>query len=101
MARKTTSRTSLPRKRLWSVDVTKHSDALTLAPGVFTFRDPRRIAASLKRSAERSHRRKGSPLMSAMSMLNFYLNRAGSKLSPERKRVIGRAKTELRKLFAS
>ena len=97
--RKSTSGNSRAHTRRWSADVTKHSDALTLDPGVFTLRDPRRIAASLKRSAERSQRRKGTPLSSAMSMLNFYLNRAGSKLSLDRKRILGRAKLELRKLF--
>jgi len=83
----------------WSGDVTRHSNALTLDPGLFTFRDPRRIAASLKHSAVRSRRRKGSPLQSAMSMLNFYINRAGATLSPSRKRLLERAKVELRKLF--
>ena len=83
----------------WSANVTQNSDALTLAPGVFTFTDPHRIATSLKRSAERSHRQKGSPLQSAMAMLNFYLNRAGTKLSAERKRVLACAKIELHQLF--
>ena len=77
----------------------KHSDALTLDPGVFTLRDPRRIAESLKRSTERSQRRKGTPHSSAMSMLNLYLNRTGSNLSPDRKQLLGWAKLALRKLF--
>jgi hypothetical protein len=97
MARMTTSGRGRPRTPRWSAEVTKHSNALTLTPGLFTFRDP--LATSLKQSAERSRRRKGSPLQSAMSMLNFYLNRAGPKLSAERKRVLDLAKLELRKLF--
>jgi hypothetical protein len=99
MARMTTPGKTRTRTPRWSAGVTKHSHALTLTPGLFTFRDPRRIATSLKQSAERSRRRKGSPLQSAMSMLNFYLNRAGPKLSAERKRVLGLAKLELRRLF--
>ena len=86
-------------RRRWSQEVTEHSDALTLQGGVFTFKDPRRIAASLKRSAERSNRRKSDPFRSALSMLTFYINRAGKHLSPERKRVLNQAKDELRKAF--
>lgn len=85
--------------RLWSQRVTQTSNALDLDSGVFTWSDPKRIARSLKRSAETSHRRKGSPLQSAMSMLNFYLNRAGKHLPAERKRVLAHAKDELRKQF--
>jgi hypothetical protein len=85
--------------RRWSRHVTQTSNALDLDSGVFTWSDPKRIARSLKRSAESSHRRKGSPLQSAMSMLNFYLNRAGKHLPAERKRVLARAKDELRKQF--
>ena len=88
---------SSPRR--WSQRVTQTSNALDLDSGVFTWSDPKRIARSLKRSAETSHRRKGSPLQSAMSMLNFYLNRAGKHLPAERKRVLTRAKDELRKQF--
>jgi len=84
---------------LWSGEVTKHSNALDLEQGVFTWKDPERIAWSLKRSAERSRRRKGTPFQSAMSMLNFYINRAGKNLPAERKRVLTDAKTELRRLF--
>ena len=87
------------RKRYWSGDVTARSDALDLQPSVFTWSDPKRIARSLKRSAERSSRRKGTPLQSAMSMLNFYVNRAGKKLPGTQKKVLIRAKGELRKLF--
>ena len=83
----------------WSQWVTQNSDALDLEPRIFTAASPRRIAASLKRSAERSRRRKGTKFQSAMSMLNFYINRAGRALSPERKRVLMDAKGELRRLF--
>ncbi len=85
--------------RGWSRRVTEHSDALTLEQGVFTLRDPKRIAASLKRSAERSRRRKGSPFRSALSMLTFYINRAGKNLPATRKRALMQAKDELRKQF--
>ena len=87
----------LPRR--WSGDVTKHSDALDLEPGVFTLDAPKRIAASLKESAEASDRRKASPYRSALSMLTFYINRAGRNLSAARRRVLTRAKDELRKQF--
>jgi hypothetical protein len=79
--------------------VTEHSDALSLDKGVFTLRDPQRIAASLKRSAERSPRRKSSPFRSALSMLTFYINRAGKNLPASRKKTLMRAKDELRKQF--
>ena len=85
--------------RYWSGEVTRHSFALDLDADVFTLDDPRAIAASLKRSAELSTRRKGSPFQSAMSMLNFYVNRAGKNLPARRKRVLDRAKQELRKAF--
>lgn len=85
----------------WSGEITKKSDALDLEEGVFTFDDPKRIAASLKRSAEVSTRRKAPPFQSAMSMLNFYINRAGKNLKPERRKVLEEAKEELRKLFKS
>jgi Protein of unknown function (DUF3175) len=85
--------------RRWSRHVTEHSDALTLDKGVFTSRDPKRIAASLKRSAERSRRRKANPFRSALSMLTFYINRAGKSLPASRKRTLMRAKDELRKQF--
>ena len=85
--------------RYWSGAVTRNSNALDLESSVFTQRSPRRIALSLKRSAERSRRRKGTPYQSAMSMLNFYINRAGKGLPASRKRVLMRAKDELRKAF--
>jgi hypothetical protein len=85
--------------RKWSKKVTESSNALDLEEGVFNFENPKEIALSLKKSAEQSKRRKGSPLQSAMSMLNFYINRAGKNLDPEHKRVLEQAKVELRKLF--
>jgi hypothetical protein len=88
----------LTRKK-WSQDVTEHSDALDLERNVFTKDDPKEIARSLKRSAEHSHRRKSSPYRSAMSMLTFYINRAGKDLEPKQKRVLEEAKDELRALF--
>lgn len=91
--------TKTTAKRNWSGEVTKHSFALDLEEGVFTWPDPKKIAASLKRSAENSFRRKASPFQSAMSMLNFYINRAGKKLDPSQKQVLEQAKLELRKLF--
>jgi len=86
-----------PRK--WSQAVTEHSRALVLEEGVFTWEDPEEIAKSLKRSADASQDKKGTAFQSAMSMLNFYINRAGRKLSPERKRILEEAKIELRRLF--
>ena len=83
----------------WSNEVTKHSDAMDLEQGVFTWEDPKRIAESLKHSTENSRRRKGTPYQSAMSMLNFYLNRAGKNLPDERKKVLEHAKAELKILF--
>ena len=85
--------------RKWSQRVTEHSNALTLARGVFTLRDPKRIAASLKRSAEHSRRRKADPFRSALSMLTFYINRAGRNLTASRKRTLLRTKDELRRQF--
>lgn len=86
-------------KKNWSGEVTKHSVALDLEEGVFTWKDPKRIAISLKESAENSLRRKTSPFQSAMSMLNFYINRAGKKLPKEKREILEQAKIELRKLF--
>lgn len=87
------------KKKYWSGQVTKTSFALDLEKGVFTWDDPKKIADSLKRSAENSLRRKATPFQSAMSMLNFYINRAGKNLKPERKLILDQAKAELRKLF--
>jgi len=83
----------------WSQDVTEHSDALDLEKDVFTRDDPKSIALSLKRSAEHSHYRKGSPFQSAMSMLTFYINRAGKDLPTKQKKVLEKAKEELRAAF--
>ena len=83
----------------WSQKVGERSDALDLDDGVFTLHDPKKIARSLKRSALRSTRRKSSPFRSAMSMLNFYINRAGRNLNPEQKRILEQSKEELRKIF--
>ena len=85
--------------RRWSARVTQRSDALDLDRSVFTWKDPRRIASSLKRSAEHSHRRKSEPYRSAMSMLTFYINRAGANLGAGQRRVLQRAKEELRRAF--
>ena len=85
--------------KYWSGKVTKSSFALDLEESVFTWSDPKRIALSLKKSAEQSTKRKATPFMSAMSMLNFYINRAGKNLKPQRRRVLEEAKGELRKLF--
>ena len=86
-------------KKYWSGYVTKHSNALDLEQGVFTWDNPKKIAESLKKSAEMSQRRKGTLFQSAMSMLNFYINRAGTNLNPERRKVLNQAKKELRKVF--
>jgi len=85
--------------RRWSQRVTRESDALDLNKGVFTWRDPKRIAASLKRSAQRSRRRKADPFRSALSMLTFYLNRAGKNLPAGRRKTLMRAKDEVRRQF--
>jgi hypothetical protein len=92
-----TSLKASPRK--WSAKVTETSDAMDLEKDVFKSDSPQRIAASVKRSAERSRRRKSSPFRSAMSMLTFYTNRAGRNLSASRRRVLDAAKTQLRRLF--
>ena len=86
-------------KTYWSGEVTRRSNALDLESGVFTLDDPREIALSLKRSAEASDRRKATPFRSAMSMLTFYINRAGKDLAPERRRALEAAKDELRRAF--
>jgi Protein of unknown function (DUF3175) len=97
--RKTTRRQSGRGGRRWSARVTRESDALDLDRGVFTGRDPRKIAASLKRSAQRSRRRKSDPYRSALSMLTFYINRAGKNLPAARRKTLERAKGELRRQF--
>ena len=86
-------------RRYWSGRVTRESHALALDQGVFKWGDPKRIARSLKRSAERSHARKAAPFRSAMSMLVFYVNRAGRSLGLKQRRVLEAAKDELRRLY--
>ena len=86
-------------KKRWSGKVTRESHALDLEQSVFTWKDPKRIARSLKRSAEQSTHRKTDPYRSAMSMLNFYINRAGKNLPKEQKEILEDAKDELRKLY--
>jgi hypothetical protein len=88
-------------ERYWSGEVTRKSDALDLEPGVFELDDPERIARSLRDSAEASTRRKAGPYQSAMSMLNFYINRAGRNLPPARRQVLTEAKAALRRLYGS
>jgi putative cell wall-binding protein len=87
------------KSKRWSQHVMETSNALDLDPGVFTWDDPRRIAESLKHSAEKSNRRKSSPYRSAMSMLTFHMNRAGKKLSKEQRANLEAAKDELRALY--
>lgn len=87
------------KAKKWSQHVTETSNALDLEEGVFAKEDPRAIARSLKRSAERSDRRKSDPFRSAMSMLTFYINRAGHNLSKQQLGRLERAKDELRKLY--
>jgi hypothetical protein len=100
--RKTASRARTKTKakpRKWSAKVAQTSDALDIEYGAFALKDPARIAASLKRSADHSHRRKAGPFQSAMSMLNFYINRAGKNLSANRRNTLEHAKGELRRLY--
>jgi len=85
--------------RRWSGEVTRHSNALDLEEGVFKKRSARQVALSLKRSAEASKRRKATPFQSAMSMLNFEINRAGKGMSAPRRHILENAKDELRKAF--
>jgi hypothetical protein len=91
----------MPRSkaRKWSQQVTEHSDALDLKQGVFKLKDPKKIAESLKASAEHSDRRKSEPYRSAMSMLTFYINRAGDTLPKAQKKRLDHAKDELRALY--
>ncbi|OQP52536.1 hypothetical protein A4H97_24730 [Niastella yeongjuensis] len=95
--KKTVKKKAAPKK--WSHHVMETSDALDLQSGIFKSKDPKKIASSLKRSAEKSKRRKGTPFQSAMSMLNFYINRAGKHLTAKEKQPLEKAKPELRKLF--
>jgi Protein of unknown function (DUF3175) len=99
MKNRTTRKRAARKPRKWSQQVTETSDAMTLEPHVFTKGSARAIAASVKRSAERSGRRRSSPYRSAISMLTFYLNRAGENLAASRRHILERAKAELRRLF--
>jgi hypothetical protein len=96
---KSTAKTSQRKGKRWSQRVTQESHALMLEEGVFTLGSPRAIAASLKRSADESRQRKSEPYRSAMSMLVFYINRAGKGLSQTRKAKLEKAKDELRHLY--
>jgi hypothetical protein len=95
----TSAKAKKPTRRKWSARVSQKSNALDLEKDVFKSKDPNKIASSLKRSAEHSHRRKASPFQSAMSMLNFYENRAGKNLTKKQKTPLEKAKNKLRKLF--
>ena len=86
-------------KKDWSKEVTLKSNALVLEEGVFTWQNPKHIAYSLKRSAEESENRKAAPFQSAMSMLNFYINRAGENLNSKQRKILEQAKKELRIVF--
>jgi len=101
--KKTTTKKSAGEKKTtsskWSQKVTEHSNALDLEKGVFKKSDPKKVAQSLKRSAEQSKRKRGGAFQSAMSMLNFYINRGGKGLSGRQKTTLETAKGELRKLF--
>jgi len=99
MAARSEARPRQRARKRWSQDVTRRSNALDLEAGVFTKRDPASIARSLKRSADRSRRRKSDPYRSAMSMLTFYVNRAGSQLSTAQRARVTKAKDELRRLY--
>ncbi len=92
-------RSNSPSSTRWSQQVTQESNALELDKGVFTWKSPKKIALSLKKSADSSIRRKAPPFRSAMSMLVFYINRAGKNLDKEQLRVLEEAKHELRKLY--
>ena len=88
------------KKKYWSARVTEESDALDLEEGVFTWKNPKKIALSLKHSVDESnHKKASSSYQSAMSMLNFYINRAGKNLPLQQKKILEQAKSQLRKLF--
>jgi Protein of unknown function (DUF3175) len=93
-----TRKKSATSAKKWSAKVTETSDAMTLQKSIFT-KSSHAIALSLKRSAEKSHRRKSGPFRSAMSMLNFYINRAGKNLTTAQRNKLDTAKDELRKVF--
>jgi hypothetical protein len=98
--RKTTTHAKpAPKAKRWSGRVTKESNALDLDRSVFTWKDPKRIARSLKASADHSDRRKADPYRSAMSMLTFYINRAGKNLGARQLKILEQAKVELRRIY--
>lgn len=99
MASRSKSHSKLDKPQRWSKTITEKSRALDLEEGVFTWDDPKKIARSLKRSAETSQRRKSEPFRSAMSMLNFYINRAGKNLTQKQLKILNQAKKELRVVF--
>jgi hypothetical protein len=99
MSRRSRNSKKHTKGRKWSAEVARKSDALDIKKGTFSSDDPRAIARSLKQSADQSTRRKSNPFRSALSMLTFYINRAGSKLSARRKAKLERAKEELRDLY--
>ena len=100
-AKKSTAKKATPKKAVkkWSKKVTQTSDAMDLEKDVFKQSDPKKIAESVKRSAEKSKRKKAGPFQSAMSMINFYENRGGKNISASQKKIIDKAKNELRKLY--
>jgi hypothetical protein len=91
------SKKAAPKK--WSKNVTEHSNAMDLEKDIFKLKDPKKIAASVKKSAEKSKRKKAGPFQSAMSMINFYENRGGKNIAAAQKKVLEQSKEELRKLF--
>jgi hypothetical protein len=95
----TTTKRKTTRRKKWSAQVNATSNAMDLKQGVFTKEDSHAIAVSLKNSAKRSHRRKGTPYQSAMSMLNFYINRGGKNLPEKQLKVLEKAKEELKEVF--
>lgn len=99
-AKKSTAKKKSSGGRKWSAGVTKHSDALDLEKGVFKSGSPEKIASSLERSAKKSRRKKGTSYQSAMSMLNFYINRAGKNLPAKKKKVLTKAKDKLKEKHA-
>jgi len=97
--RRQSAKKQVPKK--WTKQVPEHSNAMDLEKDVFKLKDPQKIAASIKRSAEKSKRKKAEPFQSAMSVINFYKNRGGKNISASQKKVLDHSKDELRKLFGS
>jgi hypothetical protein len=103
--KKSSVRKSAPKKakkaapKRWSKKVTETSNAMDLEKDIFKSKEPKKIAKSVKHSAEKSKRKKAGPFQSAMSMINFYENRGGKNLSAAQKKVLDKSKNELRKLY--